>query len=63
MSGLWWLQPGWTETLCSRCGKKIWPEGDPDHGVCYGCFFEDSQPEERFPEEEYPEMPPIPEED
>ena len=34
---LWWLQPGWTDARCS-CGKKIWPEGDPDWGACYECF-------------------------
>ena len=38
MSELWWLQPGWTETCCADCGAKIWPEGDPDHGVCFSCF-------------------------
>lgn len=35
---LWWLQPGWTETTCTACGAKIWPEGDPDWGFCYPCF-------------------------
>ena len=35
---LWWLQPGWTETCCAQCGQRIWPEGDPDHGVCFSCF-------------------------
>lgn len=34
---LWWLQPGWTETRCA-CGQKIWPEGDPDHGLCWQCW-------------------------
>jgi hypothetical protein len=38
MSNFWWLQPGWTETLCAACGAKIWPEGDPDHGLCYPCW-------------------------
>lgn len=33
---LWWLQPGWTSAMCA-CGKKIWPEGDPDWGECYEC--------------------------
>jgi len=37
---LWWLQPGWTETACSCCGEKIWPEGDPDWGMCVRCFTE-----------------------
>lgn len=36
---LWWMQPGWTDALCGQCGQKIWPEGDPDHGVCYSCFM------------------------
>lgn len=35
---LWWLQPGWTETRCQCCGGKIWPEGDPDMGVCFSCY-------------------------
>lgn len=34
---LWWLQPGWTSARCA-CGKRIWPEGDPDWGACYECF-------------------------
>lgn len=41
MSNLWWLEPAWKETLCARCGGKIWPEGDPDHGVCYDCYMEE----------------------
>jgi hypothetical protein len=40
MSNFWWLQPGWTETCCANCGQRIWPEGDPDWGVCYRCFTE-----------------------
>ena len=40
MSNLWWLQPGWTSALCAECGRNIWESGgDPDHGVCYDCFF------------------------
>lgn len=35
---LWWLQPGWKETPCSLCGATIWPEGDPDWGLCARCF-------------------------
>jgi len=35
---MWWLQPGWTEAICPDCGKKIWPEGDPDWGRCAECF-------------------------
>lgn len=34
---MWWLEPSWTNTYC-HCGKKIWPEGDPDWGECYDCF-------------------------
>lgn len=38
---LWWLQPGWKSALCARCGVNIWDSGgDPDHGVCHDCFFE-----------------------
>ncbi len=51
---LWWLQPGWTETLCGNCGAKIWPEGDPDHGLCYQCWnakWEADHQPEQFPEE------------
>lgn len=40
MSNFWWLEPEWKETRCSQCGRKIWPEGDPDHGVCYDCYME-----------------------
>lgn len=52
---LWWLESGWTEARCARCGRKIWPEGDPDHGVCYDCYFA-NQPQQ-YPEPEYPEEP------
>jgi len=35
---LWWLHPEWKEALCISCGRKIWPEGDPDWGECYECL-------------------------
>jgi hypothetical protein len=35
---LWWLQPEWKETRCSQCGDRIWPEGDPDWGLCWPCM-------------------------
>jgi hypothetical protein len=35
---LWWMQPGWKETRCASCGEKIWPDGDPDWGLCLECF-------------------------
>lgn len=38
---LWWLQPGWTDACCARCGQRIYPEGDPDWGMCFQCFSED----------------------
>lgn len=47
---LWWLEPGWTEALCGECGSKIWPEGDPDHGVCYQCFMRQQQETEAYAE-------------
>jgi len=34
---LWWMQPGWTDARCG-CGKTIWPEGDPDWGMCWPCM-------------------------
>lgn len=37
----WWLQEGWTSAICPRCGNKIWPEGDPDWGLCFDCFEEE----------------------
>jgi len=42
----YWLEPEWKETLCSKCGEKIWPEGDPDWGKCYECFTDDLLPRE-----------------
>lgn len=49
MSNLWWLQPGWTDARCACCGNKIWPEGDPDWGLCWPCKSEESrQQEEEF---------------
>lgn len=35
---LWWLQPGWTDACCAQCGSRIWPEGDPDWGLCWSCM-------------------------
>jgi len=55
---LWWLEPGWTETLCARCGRKIWPEGDPDHGVCYDCYFAVQSPQYPEPHDDADAYPP-----
>ena len=41
----WWLEPGWKETRCKNCGQKIWPEGDPDWGLCYICLEEKNRRE------------------
>lgn len=49
---LWWLEPGWTETRCGCCGAVIWPEGDPDHGVCFSCFQHQYAEAERYAEME-----------
>lgn len=46
MSNLWWLQPGWTDARCACCGNKIWPEGDPDWGLCWPCKSEESRQQE-----------------
>lgn len=54
---LWWLQPGWTETRCANCGSKIWPEGDPDWGLCFQCFTEQMQQQQQFEQEQFPEEP------
>jgi len=35
---LWWLQPGWTDAQCGNCGSTIYPEGDPDWGLCWPCM-------------------------
>lgn len=50
---LWWLQPGWDEATCAQCGARIWPEGDPDWGLCFGCFSAqlEGQQTEQFPAE------------
>lgn len=37
---MWWFDPEWVNARCARCGSKIWPEGDPDWGLCYACFSE-----------------------
>lgn len=44
--------------MCANCGQKIWPEGDPDHGVCYSCFMEQyqSDQEQQQADEYYAEM-------
>ena len=48
----WWLQPGWNEACCTDCGRKIWPEGDPDWGRCVECFEARLDHEKRMREEE-----------
>jgi hypothetical protein len=48
---LWWLEPDRTKAVCANCGCTIWPEGDPDHGVCYDCFMQNAQ-QEQPPEEQ-----------
>lgn len=48
---LWWMQPGWTSTCCAQCGSTIYPEGDPDWGLCWPCM--EQQANERAAEEEY----------
>lgn len=48
---MWWLQEGWTSARCGKCGDKIWPEGDPDWGLCYRCMSEDIS--RRSDEEQY----------
>jgi len=36
---LWWLEPGWGDALCGKCGTNIKSSGgDPDWGFCYDCF-------------------------
>lgn len=55
---LWWLQPGWTDAECYRCGRNIWDSGgDPDWGQCFDCFCGSRQPEPEYPEPEYPDPP------
>jgi len=49
---LWWLDPSWKEARCPQCGNKIWPEGDPDWGLCYNCFGEKLENERRQTEHE-----------
>lgn len=53
---MWWLQPGWTEATCPDCGKKIWPEGDPDWGRCVECFQARLDEEKALREQEYQEQ-------
>lgn len=61
---LWWLQPGWTDTCCAACGSRIYPEGDPDWGLCLPCF--DAQMNQQREAERYEaemresDMPPAP---
>lgn len=52
---LWWLQPGWRDATCPRCGDNIYPAGDPDWGRCIRCFEEDLH-WERMAERYYAEM-------
>lgn len=52
MSHLWWLEPGWTKARCG-CGATIWPEGDPDWGVCYGCMCAQQEQQQSDREQEH----------
>jgi hypothetical protein len=54
MSDLYWLRPGWKQARCARCGVTIWPDGDPDWGLCYNCFTDDLNRRHSEPEVPYP---------
>lgn len=51
---LWWMKPGWTSTCCGNCGATIYPEGDPDWGMCWPCM--EQQGREQQADAEYQAM-------
>jgi len=58
MSSLWWLQEGWTSAVCP-CGRNIWDSGgDPDHGLCYDCWWSRHEEQQPCPPQPYPEEVP-----
>lgn len=41
---LYWLEPGWKDACCARCGRNIAQDGgDPDWGFCFACMQERKQ--------------------
>ncbi len=51
---LWWLQPGWGDACCGKCGINIQQDGgDPDWGLCHGCFSGQNAQEPQYSREEY----------
>lgn len=52
---LYWFQPDWAQTACGNCGSTIYPEGDPDWGLCWPCMQRqtEQQEHERSMEERY----------
>lgn len=44
---LYWLRPEWTQTCCANCGTQIWPEGDPDWGLCWPCMSEQTEAQQQ----------------
>lgn len=53
---LWWLQPGWTQACCAQCGQQIYPEGDPDWGMCFQCFSAEMEANSEVEQQYYAEM-------
>lgn len=41
--GLYWLEPSWTKATCASCGSTIYPEGDPDWGLCWPCMQHETE--------------------
>jgi hypothetical protein len=45
---LWWLEPGWADACCGRCGAHIRQSGgDPDWGLCWPCMQQDAEQKQR----------------
>lgn len=53
--GFYWFDKSWTQAVCS-CGTKIWPEGDPDWGMCFSCMCQQHSQQQQ--EQPYPYSPP-----
>lgn len=49
MSNFYWLEPGWKDACCAKCGINIAEDGgDPDAGVCFGCFQRQKEEYEEY---------------
>lgn len=54
MNSFYWLDPSWEKATCAHCGQNIWDSGgDPDHGLCHECWWNQHRKNVEHREREY----------